>query len=225
MQPDASPTTNRFARFVSGRTSKWLILGFWVVILAVAFSPANKLTGAQENDAVAWLPGDAESTIVLHEMERFQSSDETPAVIVYERPGGATTEDIAAVAGQVKQFDDVEHVTRDSVGPLPSKDQQALQVIVPIDAGHRRLDRDRHHGRRAAEDHRVDAPTGCRCTSPAPVATPPTRRPPSTASTASCCYSAVARGDRDPADHLPQPAAVDPAGVLRGGVACSSPRR
>ena len=135
MQPDASPTTNRFARFVSGRTSKWLILGFWVVILAVAFSPANKLTGAQENDAVAWLPGDAESTIVLHEMESFQSSDETPAVIVYERPGGATTKDIAAVAGQVKQFDDVEHVTRDSVGPLPSKDQQALQVIVPIDPG------------------------------------------------------------------------------------------
>ena len=82
MQPDASPTTNRFARFVSGRTSKWLILGFWVVILAVAFSPANKLTGAQENDAVAWLPGDAESTIVLHEMESFQSSDETPAITI-----------------------------------------------------------------------------------------------------------------------------------------------
>jgi RND superfamily putative drug exporter len=135
VQPDASPTTNRFARFVSGRTSKWLILGFWVVILAVAFSPANNLTGAQENDAVAWLPGDAESTVVLHEMERFQSSDETPAVIVYERPSGATTKDIAAVAAQVKQFDDVEHVKRDSVGPLPSKDQQSLQVIVPIDPG------------------------------------------------------------------------------------------
>ena len=72
---------------------------------------------------------------MLREMGRFQSSDEVPAVIVYERPGGATTADIAAVAGQVKQFNNVENVDRDSIGPIPSKDKQALEVIVPIDAG------------------------------------------------------------------------------------------
>ncbi len=126
---------SRFARFPSSRVAKWLILAFWVIVLALAFGPANKLTGAQENDAVAWLPGDAESTIVLHEMEPFQSSDEAPAVIVYQRPSGATSADIAAVAAQVKQFNNVQNVDRDALGPIPSKDKQALEVIVPINPG------------------------------------------------------------------------------------------
>ena len=126
---------SRFARFPSSKVAKWLILAFWVIVMALAFGPANKLTDAQENDNVAWLPGDAESTIVLHEMEPFQSSDEAPAVIVYERPGGATTADIAAVADQVKEFNNVENVDRDAIGPIPSKDKQALEVIVPINPG------------------------------------------------------------------------------------------
>ena len=50
----------RLARFASGRTTKWLILGFWLFVLAL--SPAGKLTGAEKNDASLWLPGNAEST-------------------------------------------------------------------------------------------------------------------------------------------------------------------
>jgi putative drug exporter of the RND superfamily len=125
----------RLARFTSGSRSTWLILGFWVVALVLAFSPARGLTDAEENDAVAWLPGDAESTAVLHQMDRFQSSDEIPAVVVYERSGGATRRDLAAVTAQVRQFDDVVHVDRDALGPVPSEDRKALQVVVPIDPG------------------------------------------------------------------------------------------
>jgi putative drug exporter of the RND superfamily len=125
----------RLARFASGATSKWLILGFWLVVFVLALSPAGKLTGAQENDAVSWLPGDAESTSVLRDSAAFQSSDEIPAVVVYERTGGATNGDVAAVAAQMKQFADVDGVQRDPVGPIPSADKRALQVLVPIDAG------------------------------------------------------------------------------------------
>ncbi len=125
----------RLARFASGKTSKWLILGFWLVVFVVALSPAGKLTGAQENDAVSWLPGDAESTSVLRDSAAFQSSDEIPAVVVYERSSGATNGDIAAVAAQMKQFADIDGVQRDPVGPIPSEDKRALQVLVPIDAG------------------------------------------------------------------------------------------
>ncbi|HET6626340.1 MAG TPA: MMPL family transporter [Nocardioidaceae bacterium] len=123
------------ARFASGRASKWIVLAFWVIVLVVAFSPAGKLTGAQENDAVSWLPGDAESTQVLHDMSRFQSSDEIPALVVYERPDGITSADLAAVTDQVAHFNSVEGVERDAIGPIPSEDKQALQVFVPIDAG------------------------------------------------------------------------------------------
>ncbi len=135
MGPDPSTRRSRIARFTSGRTAPWLVLGFWVVVLVLALAPSQKLTGAQQNDAVSWLPGDAESTEVLHELARFQSSDEVPAVVVYERASGITTGDIARVAAQVKRFDAVDHVARASVGPLPSRDKQALEVIVPIDPG------------------------------------------------------------------------------------------
>ena len=118
-----------------GRTSKWLVLGSWVVVLAVAFAPSSKLTGAQKNDAISWLPRNAESTQVLKVSERFQSSDEIPAVVVYEKAGTLSVADVTAVTGQVKQFDDVQGVDRAAVGPIPSKDGKALEVYVPINAG------------------------------------------------------------------------------------------
>ncbi len=130
MSPD--PLPGRLARLVSGPTTAWWVLGLWVVILVLAFAPAGKLTGVQENDAVAWLPGDAESTEVLHASEAFQSSDEIPAVVIYERRDGSTPADAAAIAGQVERFDAIEGVERDSVGPIPSEDGQAFSVVVPI---------------------------------------------------------------------------------------------
>ena len=56
-------------------------------------------------------------------MSAFQSSDETPAVVVYERPERVTTADIAAVAGQVEEFDDVDDVDRARVGPAAVRGQ------------------------------------------------------------------------------------------------------
>jgi len=128
-------STGRLPRLVSSRAGAWVVIAFWLVVMVVALSPSSKLTGAQKNDAVAWLPGNAESTAVLHAAEKFQSSDEVPAVLVYERRSGATTSDIAAIAGQAEEIADVENVSGDPVGPIPSTDRQALQLVVPIDAG------------------------------------------------------------------------------------------
>ena len=135
MSSDLMSSVGPLARLPAGKASKWIVLAFWVIALGVAISPASKLTGAQENDAVSWLPGDAESTAVLQDMERFQSSDEIPAVIVYERADGVTPDDLASVSSQMTEFADIEGVERDVIGPVPSQDKQALQVIVPIDAG------------------------------------------------------------------------------------------
>ena len=132
---DVPASGGRLVHFASGPRTKWVVVGFWLVVLVLCVSPASKLTGAQKNDAVAWLPGDAESTRVLHDMEAFQSPDEVPTVLVYERASGATTEDIAAVAGQMKQFANIDGVDRAPVGPIPSQDKKALQVVVPLNAG------------------------------------------------------------------------------------------
>jgi RND superfamily putative drug exporter len=125
----------RLAALPCGKVSKWVVLVLWIAAIAVSFGPAGKLTGAQDNDAVSWLPGNAESTEVLQATARFSSPDEIPAVLVYERSSGLTPADQQAVAAHVTAYGELQGVDREVVGPIPSEDGRALQVIVPINAG------------------------------------------------------------------------------------------
>src|SRR5512132_1899448 len=123
----------RIVSLPSGRWSKWVVLVFWVAVFAVAGPLAGKLNSAQQNDASAWLPHSAESTQVVELAKRFTPSDIFPALVVYERPDGAVTPaDRAKVAGDVQRFAGVRDVTGKVLGPIPSKDGRALQVVVPI---------------------------------------------------------------------------------------------
>ena len=64
------------------------MVGFWVVVLAVAFPLTRKLNGAEKNDTKASLPAHAESTKVLDVQEHFQSPNIYPAIVVYQRASG-----------------------------------------------------------------------------------------------------------------------------------------
>jgi RND superfamily putative drug exporter len=127
--------THRIATFIGGRRSKWLVVAFWVIVMAVAGPLSSKLTSAQENDSVNWLPGSAESTKVLNASAAFQSADAIPTVILYQRPSGIIAADKEKVAADVGRFRGVDRVTGDPQGPVPSQDGQALQVIVTADIG------------------------------------------------------------------------------------------
>ena len=127
--------TRKFAGIPCGRWSKWGILAFWVVVVAVAGPLAGKLNSARKNDASQWLPKNAESTKVLNEAKAFVSSDVTPAVVVYERSGAVSAADQAKAAADAKQFATVSRVSGRVIGPIPSKDGRALEVIVPIKMG------------------------------------------------------------------------------------------
>src|SRR5208282_3766670 len=72
----------------AGRRTKWLVLVFWLVVVAAAGPLSGKLMGAEKNDASAWLPPKAESTQVLNLRSHFVSPNVYPAVVVYDRPGG-----------------------------------------------------------------------------------------------------------------------------------------
>jgi RND superfamily putative drug exporter len=110
-----------------------VVLGFWVVVFAVAGPLAGKLNSAQQNDSSAWLPHNAESTQVVELAKRFAPSDIFPALVVYERPDGAITPaDRAKVAADAKRFAGVKDVTGKVLGPISSQDGRALQVVVPI---------------------------------------------------------------------------------------------
>ena len=94
--------TRSAASLLTGRRTKFLVLVFWLVLVGIAGPLAGKLTGAQENDTAAWLPGSAESTKVLEIQQSFQSPDALPAVVVYDRPGGLTAADRAKAAADAR---------------------------------------------------------------------------------------------------------------------------
>jgi len=127
---------HRLASFVCGRRTKWIVVAFWVAVLVVTLPLSAKLTDAQENDAASWLPGSAESTRVFEiQQEAFASGDELPAIVVYERPGGITEEDAAKAAADAQRIGELDAVTGEVIGPVPSEDGEALQIVAQVDVG------------------------------------------------------------------------------------------
>ncbi|GEL93907.1 MMPL family transporter [Cellulomonas composti] len=122
----------KVAGWITHRYVKYVVIAFWLGVVALLGPLAGKLTAAQDNEAASWLPKDAESTQVLERAEAFVPADTAPAVVVLERPGGLTPDDEAAIASDIEEWGALEHLAGDIVGPVPSADGEAVQVIVPI---------------------------------------------------------------------------------------------
>jgi RND superfamily putative drug exporter len=123
-------------RLPGGRRTKWAVLVFWLIVVALAGPLSGKLTGAEKNDAQAWLPAKAESTRVLNLQSTFQSPNVFPAVIVYDRPSGLTAADRHAITQDVARFTGVPGVVQHQVaGPFFAKDGKAAQTLVPVNLG------------------------------------------------------------------------------------------
>ena len=126
----------KIAEIPAGSWTKWVVVGFWVVVLVVLFPLSKKLTGAEKNDTKQWLPGNAESTKVVDVQEHFQSPNVYPAVVVYERASGLTAADRAKAAADARRFAGLPGVGPGQVtGPIPSADGLALQTIVQVNLG------------------------------------------------------------------------------------------
>ncbi|SEG92132.1 putative drug exporter of the RND superfamily [Thermomonospora echinospora] len=132
--PGQAPPGGRWARLAglpAGRRTKWAVLALWLVLLALIGPLAGKLGDVEENDAAAWLPGGAESTRVVELQERFRAEETTPAVIVYQRPGGITAQDRAKAQADLVPLSRLPGAEQPQ-GPILAKDGQALQTIVPL---------------------------------------------------------------------------------------------
>ncbi len=123
------------AGWITHRYVKFVVIAFWLAALAVLGPLAGKLTGAQDNQASSWLPDSAESTQVIEQAGAFRSANTIPAVVVYERAGGITADDTAAIADDVREWGALPTLDGEVVGPIPSQDGEAAQVVVPLDLG------------------------------------------------------------------------------------------
>jgi RND superfamily putative drug exporter len=103
-----------FARFVTGRRTKWIVVAAWVV-LAIAFgSIGSGLADVTDDRTESFLPDDAESTDVLRTVEReFPAGQTRSGLIVYKRDGGlnaADREKIRADARSIAANEEIELV-------------------------------------------------------------------------------------------------------------------
>jgi RND superfamily putative drug exporter len=127
----------RLTEIPAGSWTKWVVVAFWLVVLVIALPLSSKLTGAEKNDASAWLPANAESTKVLNVQSRFQSPNIFPAVVVYERASGLTAADRAKAAADARAFANIHGGVRvgQVTGPIPSADGKAIQTIIQVNLG------------------------------------------------------------------------------------------
>ncbi|MGH3416605.1 MAG: hypothetical protein ACRDSS_09060, partial [Actinocrinis sp.] len=102
-------TGDTLARFPGGKVGKWVVLGIWIVLLVGLGSLSGKLNDALDNQASSWLPGSAESTQVFNQSAQFQNTDQSPAVVLYERASGITPADLTKARSDVAFFATAPH--------------------------------------------------------------------------------------------------------------------
>jgi RND superfamily putative drug exporter len=125
----------KLARFPCGPRTKWIVVVFWILVAAGMGPLAGKLGDVQENDAVNWLPGSAESTHVYKTMDGFKNPNEADGVVLLERRSGLTDADRQFAQDIAPKLRSIKGVHADVQGPFESDDHQAIQFTVPFDMG------------------------------------------------------------------------------------------
>ncbi len=92
----ARATLGAAVKTATGRRSKWAVLAVGVVLAGLAGPLASKLVPLEKNSPSSFLPSGAASTEVL-DYQEAHGAGITPAVVVYERPGGLRPADKAVV--------------------------------------------------------------------------------------------------------------------------------
>jgi putative drug exporter of the RND superfamily len=129
------------AGWASGRRTKWWVVGFWVLLLAVSTLP-GQLTEVTEDRISSFLPDDSDA-IVADKLieERFPGGQTTSSVIVYHRDGGLSDADQQTIASEAEEVGGVEFVlppivpfSSDAPEGLVSEDGTTAFTVIPINA-------------------------------------------------------------------------------------------
>jgi putative drug exporter of the RND superfamily len=129
------------AGWASGRRTKWYVVGFWVLLLAVSTLP-GQLTEVTEDRISSFLPDDADAIVADKVIEeRFPGGQTTSAVAVYHRDGGLSDADQQAIASEAQEMAGVEFVlppvvpfSADAPEGLVSEDGSTAFTVIPINA-------------------------------------------------------------------------------------------
>lgn len=124
----AKSNDKKISPFIRVLVPAVLILA-WFAVTGIGGPTFGKLGDVQSTDQASFLPATAEATKALEAQAKFRTSDAIPAIIVIESPQQINP---ASAAEFVKQLKDSGLVEGDPVGPIPSEDGKALQIIAPL---------------------------------------------------------------------------------------------
>jgi putative drug exporter of the RND superfamily len=125
----------RIAAFPCGRRTKYVVVAFWIIVIALTGSLAGKLQGAERNDASAYLPASADSTQELNLQTTFTSKDLNPAVVIYHRQSGITPADLRKATADARTFSALPAVSGRVTGPVMARDHRAIATTVGANLG------------------------------------------------------------------------------------------
>ncbi|MGA8987468.1 MMPL family transporter [Aeromicrobium sp.] len=117
---------------LTGRVTKWVVLVGAIALVALMSGFNSQLVDVQNNEASSWLPQSAESTKVVEELTGTVNPDDIPTLVVYQRDGGLTQADLAALDEQATEIAQLDGVTDEGVfTPSVAAALQAQGAPVP----------------------------------------------------------------------------------------------
>ena len=126
------PMHRQIAGSLTGRVTKWIVLGAVLVLTSFMAVFSAKLTSVQNNEASSWLPESAESTQVLEELSETVDPNDIPTLVVYHRDGGLTDADLAAMEEDGPEIAALDGVTDQGVlTPAAAEAAEAQGAPVP----------------------------------------------------------------------------------------------
>lgn len=111
------------------RAVPWVIVAFWVALMAVVGPFAGSLGDVQRDRAVDYLPAGADSTQVAKIQDALPGGESTDLVLVYHRDGGLTAAD-RATAGEQTTAVARDHTLTATPRGIPSEDGTTLMFPV-----------------------------------------------------------------------------------------------
>ena len=121
----------QIAGSLTGRVSKWIVLAVVLGITVIMAGFSAKLTSVQNNEASSWLPESAESTQVLEELSETVDPNDIPTLVVYQRDGGLTEDDLAQIEADGPEIAAIDGVTDEGV-LTPAAAEAAAAQGAPV---------------------------------------------------------------------------------------------
>ncbi|MEU0268369.1 MMPL family transporter [Nocardioides sp. NPDC006303] len=125
--------SERIVSAITGPVTKWVVLGFWLVMLVLMGPLTGKLGDVESHDNSDWLPANAESTQAIDELAKVQDPDDLTTTIVYHREGGLTKSDYTAIVLQIPEI-----ASLDGVVTQESKPDQPVMPAIAYPTGEKK---------------------------------------------------------------------------------------